>query len=215
MRFAWHTATSPLPQGPRPQKNGGRQSRNPREKVCLCVSNLIFSKPNTSFLCLSSFTVTLKMAFSTLKLKFLTKQLKVSASSSSSSSNLKLLILQSSPRSYAKSSASFTSVVREQERVVVPEPESDRFADNSDVPTSGICRPLSEILKELNKKVPDALIKTRVEKDGFTIRYIPWHTVNRIMNLHAQEWSGEVRSITYSADGKSVSVVYRVTLYWD
>lgn len=27
------------------------------------------------------------------------------------------------------------------------------------------------------------------------------------------EWSGEVRNIAYSADGKSVSVVYRVTLY--
>ena len=27
------------------------------------------------------------------------------------------------------------------------------------------------------------------------------------------EWSGEVRSITYSGDAKSVSVVYRVTLY--
>jgi len=27
------------------------------------------------------------------------------------------------------------------------------------------------------------------------------------------EWSGEVRSITYSSDGKSVSVVYRVTIY--
>jgi len=27
------------------------------------------------------------------------------------------------------------------------------------------------------------------------------------------EWSGEVRNITYSADAKSVSVVYRVTLY--
>lgn len=27
------------------------------------------------------------------------------------------------------------------------------------------------------------------------------------------EWSGEVRSITYSADGRSVSVVYRVTIY--
>ncbi|XP_057468597.1 DNA repair RAD52-like protein 1, mitochondrial isoform X3 [Actinidia eriantha] len=39
------------------------------------------------------------------------------------------------------------------------------------------------------------------------------HIVNRIMNLHAPEWSGEVRSITYSADGNSVSVVYRVTLY--
>lgn len=27
------------------------------------------------------------------------------------------------------------------------------------------------------------------------------------------EWSGEVRNIAYSADAKSVSVVYRVTLY--
>ena len=27
------------------------------------------------------------------------------------------------------------------------------------------------------------------------------------------EWSGEVRSIVYSSDGKSVSVVYRVTLH--
>lgn len=33
------------------------------------------------------------------------------------------------------------------------------------------------------------------------------------MNLHAPEWSGEVRNITYSADGKTVSVVYRVTIY--
>ncbi|KAL4389923.1 hypothetical protein S245_007609 [Arachis hypogaea] len=80
-------------------------------------------------------------------------------------------------------------------------------------PTSGICRPLSEILKELNKKVPDSLVKTRVEHDGFAIRYIPWHTVNRILNLHAPEWSGEVRNISYSANAKSVSVVYRVTLY--
>lgn len=50
--------------------------------------------------------------------------------------------------------------------------EFDKVVD--DVPTSGICRPLSEILKELNKKVPDSLVKTRIEKDGFTIRYIPW-----------------------------------------
>lgn len=109
-------------------------------------------------------------------------------------------------------------------------------------PSSGICRPLSEILKELNKKVPDSLVKTRLEKDGFPIRYIPWHIVNRILNLHAPgtytvylsiyhyvivflifqfmlpsmlmlEWSGEVRNITYSPDARSVSVVYRVTLY--
>lgn len=36
---------------------------------------------------------------------------------------------------------------------------------------------------------------------------------NFLYHLSIAEWSGEVRSITYSADGKSVSVVYRVTLY--
>ena len=43
----------------------------------------------------------------------------------------------------------------------------------NDVPTSGIGRPLAKILKELNKKVPDSAIKTRVE-DGFSMKYIPW-----------------------------------------
>ncbi|CAD5196337.1 unnamed protein product [Musa acuminata subsp. malaccensis] len=39
------------------------------------------------------------------------------------------------------------------------------------------------------------------------------HFINRILNVHAPEWSGEIRSIVYSTDGSSVSVVYRVTLY--
>lgn len=120
-------------------------------------------------------------------------------SSSSLSAPLKSP-LRSPYRSYAKA---FSEKVRE-ERVVV--------AEDDVVPTSGISRPLSEILKELNKRVPDSLISVRVE-DGFSVKYVPWHIVNRIMNLHAPEWSGEVRSITFSADGKSVSVVYRVTLY--
>ncbi|KAF7836385.1 DNA repair RAD52-like protein 1, mitochondrial [Senna tora] len=202
-----------------------------------------------------------------LKLKSLTRALSSSFSASSiSSSNSKLVLSRSS---YYKSSASpFSSAPA----------NNDRVGDDGDdvVPTSGISRPLSEILKELNKKVPDSLVKTRVEKDGFPVRYIPWsgysnklnsddyiydffyrHVVNRIMNLHAtdsrfssglhrmstrgwrklrrcsgssrwarisvvkssdgvrwtRKWSGEVRNISYSADGKSVSVVYRVTLY--
>ncbi|KAL8230982.1 hypothetical protein R6Q57_000760 [Mikania cordata] len=81
------------------------------------------------------------------------------------------------------------------------------------LPTSEISRPISEILKELNKKVPDSLIRSRKEPNGFAFRHLPWHIVNRIMNLHAPEWSGEVRNITYSADGKYVSVTYRVTIY--
>ncbi|THU44010.1 hypothetical protein C4D60_Mb02t02870 [Musa balbisiana] len=93
-----------------------------------------------------------------------------------------------------------------------PAPAAAMVKEGEEVPAPVIGRPLSDILRELNKKVPESLIKTRTE-DGFTIRYIPWHFVNRILNLHAPEWSGEVRSIVYSADGKSVSVVYRVTLY--
>ncbi|XP_064944476.1 DNA repair RAD52-like protein 1, mitochondrial isoform X1 [Musa acuminata AAA Group] len=77
--------------------------------------------------------------------------------------------------------------------------------DEEEVPTSGICRPLSEILRELNKKVPDLLIRTRVE-NGVATRHIPWHFINRILNVHAPEWSGEIRSIVYSTDGSSVSV---------
>ncbi|KAJ9535051.1 hypothetical protein OSB04_un001878, partial [Centaurea solstitialis] len=62
---------------------------------------------------------------------------------------------------------------------------SPPLPSDDDVPTSGISRPLSEILKELNKKVPDSLIRARAEPNGFSIKYIPWHIVNRIMNLHA------------------------------
>ncbi|KAL6997402.1 hypothetical protein U1Q18_007529 [Sarracenia purpurea var. burkii] len=103
--------------------------------------------------------------------------------------------------------------MRERQGKVVGPSASEIPEQDDDVPTSGITRPLSEVLKELNKKVPDSLVRVRTEADGFPVKYIPWHIVNRIMNLHAPEWSGEVRSITYSADGKSVSVVYRVTLY--
>lgn len=52
--------------------------------------------------------------------------------------------------------------------------QAEDCGDVSDVPTSGISRPLSEILKELNKKVPDSLIRLRTEADGFSVKYIPW-----------------------------------------
>ncbi|XP_068321378.1 DNA repair RAD52-like protein 1, mitochondrial [Pyrus communis] len=118
-------------------------------------------------------------------------------------------------RSYAKvaSSSSYAAEGRREKKQVEAEAEEGVDVDvGGFAVSSGISRPLSEILKQLNKKVPDSLVKTRSE-NGFTSKYIPWHIVNRIMNLHAPEWSGEVRSVTYSADAKSVSVVYRVTLY--
>ncbi|KAL8485744.1 hypothetical protein ACS0TY_027871 [Phlomoides rotata] len=91
--------------------------------------------------------------------------------------------------------------------------ETDFGTQDDAVPTSGLGRPLSDVLKDLSKKVPEPLIRVLKETDGFSAKYIPWHILNRILNLHAPEWSGEVRSITYSSDGKAVSVVYRITLY--
>ncbi|KAG5520307.1 hypothetical protein RHGRI_033020 [Rhododendron griersonianum] len=124
-----------------------------------------------------------------------------------------LFLMQTSSSRYSRLYAA-KAASSKQGRAVANEVEVVVPAEDDDVvPTSGISRPLSEILKQLNKKVPDSLIRVRTEADGFTVKYIPWHLVNRILNLHAPEWSGEVRSISYSADGKSVSVVYRVTLY--
>ncbi|XP_057793851.1 uncharacterized protein LOC131010371 isoform X1 [Salvia miltiorrhiza] len=67
--------------------------------------------------------------------------------------------------------------------------------DDAAVPTAGISRPLSEILKDLNKKVPDSLIKSRTEASDFSLRYVPWHILNRILNLHAPGENGLVRSV--------------------
>ncbi|KAH1097318.1 hypothetical protein J1N35_014239 [Gossypium stocksii] len=120
-------------------------------------------------------------------------------------SSMAIKTLAASPLTRSPLTKSLSSLVR----LVSFSTKSD---DDDAIPTAGISRPLADILKELNKKVPDSLVRLRTE-DGFNIKYIPWHIVNRIMNLHAPEWSGEVRNITYSADGKSVSVVYRVTLY--
>ncbi|KAJ7567019.1 hypothetical protein O6H91_02G128700 [Diphasiastrum complanatum] len=77
--------------------------------------------------------------------------------------------------------------------------------------SSFMTRPLAEILRDMNKRVPDKVIKTRYDR-GAVLKYIPWYHANRMLSFYAPGWSGEVRSITYSADGKTVTVVYRVTL---
>ncbi|CAL4953435.1 unnamed protein product [Urochloa decumbens] len=98
---------------------------------------------------------------------------------------------------------------RPQEPELPSEEENDFAGGEVTAPTEGISKPLAEVLKELGKRVPDSLVKTRIEENGFAIK----HIVNKILNIHAPEWSGEVRNIVYSSDGKSVSVVYRVTLH--
>lgn len=38
---------------------------------------------------------------------------------------------------------------------------------------SFITRPLAEILRDMNKRVPDKVLKTRTD-EGVTLKYIPW-----------------------------------------
>ncbi|KAI8526501.1 hypothetical protein RHMOL_Rhmol12G0001700 [Rhododendron molle] len=148
------------------------------------------------------------------KVRCVSKTLGGSGSSSDSAAFRALFLMPTSSsrysRSYAAKAASSKQAraVANEVEVVVPAEEDDDV-----VPTSGISRPLSEILKQLNKKVPDSLIRPQGTLRFTATSIFARHLVNRILNLHAPEWSGEVRSISYSADGKSVSVVYRVTLY--
>jgi hypothetical protein len=74
----------------------------------------------------------------------------------------------------------FSAKARASRRAPEPEPEpvsesEDDFASGGEVaPTEGISRPLADVLKELGKRVPDSLLKTRVEDNGFALKYIPW-----------------------------------------
>lgn len=139
----------------------------------------------------------------------LSKSMKM-GKSSSSASLLKSLLCRPPRSSYSTAKRSSNSSFKETHDVVAEAEEEVEAAASA---SSGISKPLSEILKELNKRVPDSLVKVLRSENDFSIKYVPWHVMNRILNLHAPEWSGEVRSITYSGDAKSVSVVYRVTLY--
>ncbi|KAF9622038.1 hypothetical protein IFM89_029322 [Coptis chinensis] len=101
--------------------------------------------------------------------------------------------------------------------------------DNS----SCITRPLAEILRDLNKRVPDNIIKPDA---NFCI---PWYHANRMLSFYApvtlsvgypsladklrevvrslsgvsilECWCGEIRDVIFSENG-SVTVVYRVTI---
>ncbi|KAL5998521.1 hypothetical protein ACLOJK_009464 [Asimina triloba] len=72
---------------------------------------------------------------------------------------------------------------------------------------SSMIRPLNEILRDLNKRIPDKIIKP-----GTNV--IPWYHANRMLSFYAPAihgWCGEIRDVIFSDNG-SVTVVYRVTI---
>ncbi|KAG5249586.1 DNA REPAIR RAD52-LIKE PROTEIN 2 CHLOROPLASTIC [Salix purpurea] len=73
--------------------------------------------------------------------------------------------------------------------------------------TSCITRPLSEILRDLNKRIPDNIIKPPNSPSTL----IPWYHANRMLSFYAPGWCGEIRDVIFAENG-SVTVVYRVTI---
>ncbi|XP_057961074.1 DNA repair RAD52-like protein 2, chloroplastic [Malania oleifera] len=74
-----------------------------------------------------------------------------------------------------------------------------------DKPSSCITRPLAEILRDLNKRIPDNIRRPQHST------FIPWYHANRMLSFYAPGWCGEVRDVILSDTG-SVTVVYRVTI---
>ncbi|KAL6186198.1 hypothetical protein ACLB2K_042319 [Fragaria x ananassa] len=86
---------------------------------------------------------------------------------------------------------------------VVPLDKSFSYSNSS-----CITRPLAEILRDLNKRIPDNIISI---PPGNQSTFIPWYHANRMLSFYAPGWCGEIRDVIFSDNG-SVTVVYRVTV---
>lgn len=71
-------------------------------------------------------------------------------------------------------------------------------------------RPLTEILTDLAKPVPQRFLAQR-KQGGQQLTYIPWHNANKLLDYYAPGWEGQVSSITPTSD--RVFVVYRLTIH--
>ncbi|KAL0655219.1 hypothetical protein Bca4012_075803 [Brassica carinata] len=77
--------------------------------------------------------------------------------------------------------------------------------------SSSITRPLIEILRDLNKKIPDNIVKSHDPgSSAASSGFIPWFHANRMLSFYAPGWCGEVRDVIFSEN--NVTVVYRLTI---
>ncbi|XWS30000.1 hypothetical protein CRYUN_Cryun24cG0080300 [Craigia yunnanensis] len=82
--------------------------------------------------------------------------------------------------------------------------------DKSFSPSNSSCitRPLVEILRDLNKRIPDNIIKS---PNSSSSTFLPWYHANRMLSFYAPGWCGEVRDVIF-ADNGTITVVYRLTI---
>ncbi|KAK7270016.1 hypothetical protein RIF29_22865 [Crotalaria pallida] len=94
----------------------------------------------------------------------------------------------------------------------VPLDKSFSFSNSSSL----ITRPLAEILRDLNKRIPDTIVKSNIinpdsSSTNSSSTLIPWYHANRMLSFYAPGWCGEIRDVIFSDNG-SVTVVYRLTV---
>ncbi|KAK8607106.1 hypothetical protein V6N13_052852 [Hibiscus sabdariffa] len=76
--------------------------------------------------------------------------------------------------------------------------------------SSCITRPLVEILRDLNKRVPENIINPPSNSSPSST-FLPWYHANRMLSFYAPGWCGEVRDVIFADDG-TITVVYRLTI---
>ncbi|CAJ2665252.1 unnamed protein product [Trifolium pratense] len=118
-------------------------------------------------------------------------------------------------RSSSSSSNTDGKKVVSNSNYVVPLDDSFSFSSNS---SSCITRPLAEILRDLNKRIPDTLVKPldppldpSSSSSASSSTFIPWYHANRMLSFYAPGWCGEIRDVIFSDNG-TVTVVYRLTV---
>ena len=111
------------------------------------------------------------------EMAWLSKSMKM-GKSSSTASLLKSLLCRPPRSSYSTAKRSSNSSFKETHDVVAEAEEEVEAA------SCGISRPLSEILKELNKRVPDSLVKVLRSENDFSIKYVPWFSLSLSLSPH-------------------------------
>jgi hypothetical protein len=71
-------------------------------------------------------------------------------------------------------------------------------------------RPISDILEDLARPIPQRLLATR-KQGGATLTYIPWINVVRLLDYYAPGWEGSITHLHTTSD--RIILTYRITIY--
>jgi hypothetical protein len=70
-------------------------------------------------------------------------------------------------------------------------------------------RSIDDIIKDLSKPIPARLLRTKTV-GGQKIKYLPWHTAVKFLDLYAPGWSYEIRHL--AGIGGKLVIVSRISI---